>query len=64
MRKARFARLGLANFQQLDRLGSNLSKEECVACRQYMADYWLGGENVKSNGEKFIADFLFEHDIA
>jgi DNA helicase-4 len=29
-----------------------------------MADYTLGGETVKSNGEKFIADFLFEHGIA
>ncbi len=50
--------------EQLDRLGSNLSKEEYVAYRRSMADYTLGGETVKSNGEKFIADFLFEHGIA
>ncbi|KAF1691095.1 hypothetical protein CSC62_16510 [Pseudoxanthomonas jiangsuensis] len=50
--------------EQLDRLGSNLSKEEYVAFRRSMADYTLGGQTVKSNGEKFIADFLFEHGIA
>lgn len=49
---------------QMDRLGSNLSKEEYVAFRRSMVDYTLGGETVKSNGEKFIADFLFEHGIA
>lgn len=50
--------------EQLDQLGSNLSKEEYVAFRRSMVDYTLGGETVKSNGEKFIADFLFEHGIA
>jgi DNA helicase IV len=50
--------------EQLDRLGSNLSKEEYVAFRRSMADYTLAGETVKSNGEKFIADYLFEHAIA
>lgn len=49
--------------EQLDRLGSGLSKEEYVAFRRSLTDYTLGGESVKSNGEKFIADFLFEHDI-
>lgn len=50
--------------EQLDRLGSTLSGEEYVAFRRAMVDYTLGGETVKSNGEKFIADFLFEHGIA
>jgi DNA helicase-4 len=50
--------------EQLDRLGSNLSKEEYVAFRRSTVDLTLGGETVKSNGEKFIADFLFEHGIA
>jgi DNA helicase-4 len=50
--------------EQLDQLGSNLPKEEYVAFRRAMADYTLGGQTVKSNGEKFIADFLFEHGIA
>ena len=49
--------------EQLDRLGSNLSKEDYVAFRRSMAGNTLGGETVKSNGEKFIADFLFEHGI-
>lgn len=49
--------------EQLDRLGSNLSGEDYVAFRRAMTDYTLGGETVKSNGEKFIADFLFEHGI-
>lgn len=50
--------------EQLDRLGSSLSKEEYVAFRRSMVDYTLGGETVKSKGEKFVADFLFEHGIA
>jgi DNA helicase-4 len=50
--------------EQLDELGANLSKEEYVAYRRSMVNYTLGGETVKSNGEKFIADFLFEHGIA
>lgn len=49
--------------EQLDRLGSVLPKQEYLAWRRAMADYTLGGETVKSNGEKFIADFLFEHGI-
>ena len=49
--------------EQLDRLGSNLSREEYVAFRRSLVDHTLGGETVKSNGEKFIADFLFEHGI-
>ncbi len=50
--------------EQLDKLGSSLSGEEYVAFRRAMTDYTLGGDTVKSNGEKFIADFLFEHGIA
>lgn len=50
--------------EQMDRLGSNLSKEEYVVFRRSLATYTLGGDTVKSNGEKFIADFLFEQDIA
>lgn len=49
--------------EQLDRLGSNLSKDEYVSFRRSLTDYTLAGETVKSNGEKFIADFLFEHGI-
>lgn len=49
--------------EQLDQLGANLSEVEYVAFRRAMRDYTLNGDNVKSIGEKFIADFLFEHDI-
>lgn len=50
--------------EQLDRLGSGLSREQYITYRRSMADYTLGGETVKSNGEKFIADFLFEHGLS
>lgn len=49
--------------EQLDRLGFNLKQEEYRAFRRAMTDFTLAGENVKSQGEKFIADFLFEHGI-
>lgn len=50
--------------EQLDRLGAGLSPDEYVTFRRSMVDYTLQGETVKSKGEKFIADFLFEHGIA
>lgn len=49
--------------EQIERIGSNLEGEEYLAFRRAMTDYSLAGDNVKSNGEKFIADFLFEHGI-
>lgn len=49
--------------EQIDRLGSALPDSEYFAFRSAMRDYTLGGETVKSNGEKYIADFLFEHGI-
>lgn len=49
--------------EQLDRLGSNLSIDEYFTFRRSITDYTLAGETVKSNGEKIIADFLFEHGI-
>ena len=49
--------------EQIDRIGSNLVGEEYLAFRRSITDYSLGGDSVKSNGEKFIADFLFEHGI-
>jgi DNA helicase IV len=50
--------------EQLDRLGINLEPKEYLVFRRAVDDFTLGGENVKSNGEKFIADFLFEHDLS
>lgn len=49
--------------EQVDRLGSGLTRDEYLTFRRAMTSYTLGGEAVKSNGEKFIADFLFEHGI-
>lgn len=40
------------------------SKEEFLRFRRSLPRESLGGECVKSYGEKIIADFLFEHDIA
>lgn len=40
------------------------SKEEFLRFRRSLPRESLGGEYVKSYGEKLIADFLFEHDIA
>jgi DNA helicase-4 len=39
-------------------------KEELLRFRRSLPRESLGGEYVKSYGEKLIADFLFEHDIA
>ena len=50
--------------EEIDRLGSGLSGAEYALFRRSMQDYSLGGEQVKSKGEKFIADYLFEHDIS
>jgi DNA helicase-4 len=49
--------------EQIERIGSDLPKAEYFAFRRAMSQVSLGGESVKSNGEKFIADFLFEHGI-
>ena len=40
------------------------SKEEFLRFRRSLLRESLGGEYVKSYGEKIIADFLFEHNIA
>lgn len=40
------------------------SKEELLRFRRSLQRESIGGEYVKSFGEKAIADFLFEHDIA
>lgn len=50
--------------EQLDRLGAGLPPPQYFAFRRNLNQYTLGGDNVKSNGEKFIADFLFEHGFS
>jgi DNA helicase IV len=58
----------LAHFRQdWERIlhgGLNLSKEEMLLLRRSRLNESLSGHRVKSRGEKVIADFLFEHDVA
>ena len=43
--------------------GAFLQGEDAYDFRRALRQYTLAGEPVKSRGEKFIADFLFEHGI-
>ena len=65
---ARIRELMLAHFREdWDRIvdgGYDQSKDELLKFRRSLPRESLGGEYVKSYGEKVIADFLFEHDIA
>lgn len=58
----------LAHFRQdWERIlqgGLNLSKEEMLLLRRSRLNESLGGQAVKSFGEKVVADFLFEHNVA
>lgn len=49
--------------EQVESIGRDLQPEEYFAFRRAMELVSLRSERVKSNGEKFIADFLFEHGI-
>lgn len=49
--------------EEIERLGRDLSPEDYKAFRRSLEQVTLKGERVKSTGEKYIADFLFEHDI-
>ena len=49
--------------EQIEALGRDLGPEEYMIFRRSLEHVTLKGERVKSNGEKFIADFLFEHNI-
>jgi DNA helicase-4 len=53
-----------ADWDMLTRAGLTLSREEGLAFRRALAKETLQGGYVKSFGEKVIANFLFEHDIA
>lgn len=44
--------------------GFHLSKKDQVALRRSLPREALGGEFVKSSGEKAVADWLFEHGVA
>ncbi len=52
-----------AELKQMANIGSFLTKEDYYTFRRNAAQDTLGGDPVKSIGEKWIADFLFEHDI-
>ena len=49
--------------QQLEKIGRDLPPSEFIAFRRSLKSVSLKGDQVKSNGEKYIADFLFEHGI-
>jgi DNA helicase-4 len=44
--------------------GAFLQGEDAYDFRRALMQYTLGGQAVRSRGEKFIGDFLFEHGIA
>jgi len=66
--RERIRELMLAHFQEdWDRIVEgryDQSKEELLRFRRSLPRESIGGEYVKSYGEKVIADFLFEHNIA
>lgn len=47
----------------LEQSGGLLSNADYLAFIRNKRDITLNGDRVKSTGEKFIADYLFEHDI-
>lgn len=49
--------------EQIEDLGRDLPPNEYLIFRRSLEHVTLEGNRVKSNGEKFIADFLFEHGI-
>lgn len=49
--------------EQVETIGRDLPPQEYLQFRRALELVTLRGERVKSNGEKFIADFLFEHGI-
>lgn len=49
--------------EQIESIGRDLPPDEYRIFRRSLEYVTLKGERVKSNGEKFIADFLFEHGI-
>ena len=49
--------------EQIEQIGADLPPEDYFTFRRALTLVTLSGKAVKSNGEKFIADYLFEHDI-
>jgi len=53
-----------SDWEKIVRLGSLASPSDLNQLRSFLTEETLDGKHVKSMGEKRIADFLFEHDIA
>ena len=49
--------------KEVERYGISLPRDEYFEFRRNLTYITIEGERVKSNGEKYIADFLCEHDI-
>ena len=49
--------------ENLEKLGLDLGPNDYFIFRRALEHFTLNGEKVKSNGEKYIADFLFEHGV-
>ena len=66
--KSRIRELMLAHFKEdWDRIVAgryDQTKDELLRYRRSLPRESIGGDYVKSYGEKLIADFLFEHDIS
>ncbi|MDA8796912.1 UvrD-helicase domain-containing protein [Luminiphilus sp.] len=52
-----------AELKQMENIGSLLNEKDYFTYRRNDVQDTLNGDPVKSLGEKWIADFLFEHDI-
>ena len=61
--KEEMYRVFKAEMRELENIGEFLSREDYLLYRRNHKQFTLGGDNVKSLGEKYIGDFLFEHDI-
>ena len=48
---------------EIERIGRDLPSDEYLSFRRSLEHITLDGKRVKSSGEKFVADFLFEHGI-
>ena len=51
-------------YSEIEKIGVLLSDEEFYTRRRNLDEETLGGEIVRSLGEKWIADFLFEHGVS
>lgn len=52
-----------AELEEIEELGRDLPPQEYLTFRRSLEQVTLRGERVKSSGEKYISDFLFEHGI-